>query len=321
MKFVSWVLYIPLQIIAIPICILGMLLIAYRQMLVSKHLGVSQTAIEVFNARWTLHIFGIRNDPGAAKLGPVLPNTSTLGLWFALFPLWCKAKVAGKAEIYPRSVQPGRENVTDLFTIRTVYFDRILSRQLSTAEQFVLLGAGMDTRPYGALHVDDVNVFELDLASTQKLKQKSLQKASIAADHVTFIPTDFGRDPLFKQLSSAHYDRNKKTLFLWEGVTLYLSKETVQATLTEVYGQSVPGSILVADFYSDRLVTQMKSKLSRKLLQYTHEPVRFSLNFKNSWEEELRTFIQSTGFTLGETFFMGTQSSHGPFVVVAELVV
>ena len=65
----------------------------------------------------------------------------------------------------------------------------------------------------------------------------------------------------------------------------------------------------------------MNSKLSRKLLQYSHEPVRFSLNFKKAWEEELHAFIENTGFTLGETFFMGTQSLQGPFVVVAELVV
>ena len=79
MRVISWILYIPLQIIALPVCLLGMLLVTYRQMWISKRLGVSQTAIEVFNARWTLHVFGMRNDPGAAKLGPELPNTSIFG--------------------------------------------------------------------------------------------------------------------------------------------------------------------------------------------------------------------------------------------------
>ena len=107
MKLLSWLVYIPLQIFFLPLSIVGVLLVAYRQMLVSNRLGVSQTAIEVFNGRWALHIFGLRHDPGAAKIGPVLPNTSTRGLWLTLFPLWLKAKIAGAPAIYPRRVKPG----------------------------------------------------------------------------------------------------------------------------------------------------------------------------------------------------------------------
>ena len=57
------------------------------------------------------------------------------------------------------------------------------------------------------------------------------------------------------------------------------------------------------------------------MLQYTNEGVHFSLNFDKRWENELRTFVDNTGFTLGETFFMGPQSRKGPFMVVAEMVV
>ena len=67
MKLLSWLVYIPLQVLAFPFAIAGGLLVAYRQILVSRRLGVSQTAIEIFNGRWTLHIFGMRDDPGAAK--------------------------------------------------------------------------------------------------------------------------------------------------------------------------------------------------------------------------------------------------------------
>ena len=321
MRFISWILYIPLQIIALPVCILGMLLVTYRQMRVSKRLGVSQTAIEVFNARWTLNVFGMRSDPGAAKLGPVLPNTSTMGLWLTLFPLWIKSKVAAKPEIYPRRVEPGRENIIDLFTTRTVYFDSILARRLPTVEQFVLLGAGMDTRPYGALNVDHVNVFEFDLAATQSLKRASLQQAAINSDHVDFIETDFTGNEIFRQLDSTRYDAEKKTLFLWEGVTLYLSETVVRRILAKVRAEAVPGSVLLADIYSDRLVAQMNSRIIRKTLRYTNETVQFALKFDKAWDHQLRIFVESTGFTLGETFFMGTQSTHGPFMVVVELVV
>mgnify|MGYP006087829499 FL=1 len=47
----SLLIYIPLQIAFILFAILGGMLVAYRQMVVSKKLGISQTAIEIIKAR------------------------------------------------------------------------------------------------------------------------------------------------------------------------------------------------------------------------------------------------------------------------------
>ena len=95
MKILSFLIFIPLQILMIPFAITGVLWTAYKQVLVSKKLGTSQTAIEVLNGRWTMHVFGMRQDIAAAKLANRLPNTSTLGLWLVLFPLWLKYKISG----------------------------------------------------------------------------------------------------------------------------------------------------------------------------------------------------------------------------------
>ena len=64
----SYLIYVPLQILAIPGAIVGALLTAYKQILVSKRLGVSQTAIEIINGRWTLHVFGLRLAPACSLL-------------------------------------------------------------------------------------------------------------------------------------------------------------------------------------------------------------------------------------------------------------
>ena len=45
-------------------------------------------------------------------------------------------------------------------------------------EQFVLLGAGYDTRAYGEVKRDGLAFFELDQAKTQRLKVASLRQAS-----------------------------------------------------------------------------------------------------------------------------------------------
>ena len=58
MKYLSYAIFIPLQIIFLPAALVGLLFTAYKQIIVSKRLGVSQTAIEIINGRWTMHIFG-----------------------------------------------------------------------------------------------------------------------------------------------------------------------------------------------------------------------------------------------------------------------
>ena len=139
MKLLSLVVFIPLQILFVPLALLGVVLVAYRQIVVSKQLGVSQTAIEVLNGRWTMYIFGIRDDKPTANLAAVLPNTSLFGLWLCLFPLWLKFKLSGTLSLYPRIPDVGAENIADLVIVRTLYFDRIIERAIGDIEQFVCL--------------------------------------------------------------------------------------------------------------------------------------------------------------------------------------
>ena len=68
MALLSLIIYIPLQIVFLPLSVFGALLQAYKQMVVSKRLGISQTAIEIINGRWTMHIFGMRDDEATARL-------------------------------------------------------------------------------------------------------------------------------------------------------------------------------------------------------------------------------------------------------------
>ena len=132
---------------------------------------------------------------------------------------------------------------------------------------------------------------------------------------------DFSTEDLFDKLAGRGYDPSKKTLFLWEGVTLYLSEEAVRDTMAKVQANAAPGSVLLADIYGERLVAYMRSGAGRKALEYTNEAGNFLLGFHKDWERELRTFVESASLALGETFFMGTASNKGPFVVVVEMVV
>lgn len=320
MSIFSLIIYIPLQIIFLPLALLGALLVGYRQMVVSRRLGVSQTAVEVLNGRWTMHVFGIRPDEATRGIAAVLSNTSTLGLWMVLFPLWLKSRISGSLFLYPRIPEPGAESIADLIVARTLYFDRVLARVIADVEQFVLMGAGYDTRAYGGLARTGVTLFELDQSRVQQHKREALNKAGIACDHVRFLEVDFDREGVFEKLMEAGYDPSGKTVFLWEGVSLYLSEEAVRKTLRDVRAHAPAGSVLLADIYADRMVNIGKNKATAKLLDYTDEGFGFSLPMATGHQEALAQFVESESMSVGETFFMGRTSDKGPFAVVVEIL-
>ena len=316
MNALSWLVFLPLQLIWVPNQTAASLWVAYKQLLVSRRLGVSQTAIEVFNGRWTMAMFDMRDDPATLILGSVLPNTSVRGLFVALFPFWAKWKVSGE-HLFPRIPKPGKESIADLVIARTVYFDQIIDRTLPDVEQFVMLGAGYDTRAYRALH--GATVFEVDQPVVQQHKRQCLKAAGIRHDHVTFVSIDFSQDTLLEKLRDAGFDASLPTLFLWEGVTLYLHETAVRDTMRELRTQCAPGSVLLADFYGDRFMRRAQSAAATKLLELTAETVHFGFSFAQEWAEELETFVASERYTLGDTHFMGSDHRQGPYMVVAEL--
>ncbi len=116
--------------------------------------------------------------------------------------------------------------------------------------QIVLLGAGMDTR---ALRFRSKNagarVFELDIPTTQMPKIKILKRKRVDLPaELTFVPIDFNRQSLEDVLSGVGYQRNQKTLFLWEGVSMYLTTDAVDRTLAFVRGSAADGSTVAFDY-------------------------------------------------------------------------
>lgn len=320
MSLLSLILYVPLQILFIPLAVLGSIYVACRQIGVSKKLGISQTAIEVINGRWTMHIFGIRTDPACEKLAKVLSNTSVNGLWLALVPLWLKFKISGELFLYPRIPERGDEGLRDLMISRTLYFDRVIERVIDDVEQFVFMGAGYDTRAYGGLSTKGVAIFEMDQVAVQQHKIQGLAAAGIAFEHVHFIAVDFSRDDAFEKLANAGFDRTKKTLFLWEGVTLYLSEADVRKTMQDVCNNSPAGSVLLADIYADSFVKNIGSRSGvREILEYTNEGLEFSLSLATDYQNTLSDFVESESMSVGEVFFMGSNSDNGPFMAVVEM--
>jgi methyltransferase (TIGR00027 family) len=98
--------------------------------------------------------------------------------------------------------------------------------------QIVVLGAGFDTRAYRISGIDCARVFEVDHPDTGTSKRRLLRHALGALPaHVNFVAVDFGHDVLAGRLATAGFDRNARTIFIWEGVSNYLTEAAVNSML------------------------------------------------------------------------------------------
>jgi methyltransferase (TIGR00027 family) len=97
--------------------------------------------------------------------------------------------------------------------------------------QYVVLGAGLDTFAYRN-PFNHLQVYEVDFPATQAWKRACLEAAGIAIPAtLTFAPVDFEKDTLAEGLLRAGFKATEPAFFSWLGVTPYLAKETVLATL------------------------------------------------------------------------------------------
>ena len=134
---------------------------------------------------------------------------------------------------------------------RTKYIDDCLKTRIDEGiRQLVILGAGYDSRAYRFDGLNPaVKVFEVDHPATQGVKMRRVQRLlGRLPDHVVFVPVDFEEEKLRHKLFDKGYDSNKKTFFIWEGVTYYLTAKAVDETLAFVVENSGTGSSIIFDY-------------------------------------------------------------------------
>lgn len=144
---------------------------------------------------------------------------------------------------------------------RTRYIDEAVQTAIAQGiEQVVILGAGLDTRAYRLPGMNHVQVYEVDLPAVQEAKKQRLQRHfGSLPRHVTFVPIDFDTESLEAALARTAFAHSSPAVFVWEGVTQYLTEDTVRKTLAYV-GASAAGSVLVFT-YVLRSVVERRSDL------------------------------------------------------------
>jgi methyltransferase (TIGR00027 family) len=194
---------------------------------------------------------------------------------------------------------PEVSGMSNLILIRTRYVDERMQRALNEgATQFVILGAGFDTRAYRfAEQLRGKKIFEVDYRSTQAFKKRRLVDVfGKLPEHVRFVEIDFKRDVLHDVLRAAGYEPGAKTFFIWEGVSYYLTEEAVRQTLRTIARESAPGSLLVMDFAEGAMIDML-----RKLPHLSQH--KYSTHWGEPWTYGLpdmreREFFRECGFEM-----------------------
>ena len=319
MSLLFYLIAIPGLILWIPILIPCLFVAWQKQVKVSKKLGVSQTAIEIIHARYTMHFFGLRNDPYSVSLAEALPNAAPRAVLLCIYPLLLAHKITGQYRLYMRKPPAGRENMGDMVPVRTTHIDGFLKKIIPDVAHFVSLGAGMDTRSL-LFRKAGLHAIEVDQAHNQEFKLNILKTLQDDYSSVHYLPVDFEQDDLFLKLAESEgFEADKPTVYLWEGVTLYLSEDAVRNTLRTLKTNSAPGSHLVCDFYSQKFLKKLNKLDAASSLEATGEGLLFGLDFTSEWGERLRAFVESEGLSVTEVHFLGSQGRSGPFMAVASI--
>lgn len=189
--------------------------------------------------------------------------------------------LAIRAWVVKNKIAPG---AYEFMIARTAFFDRIVEQALrDNIEQVVFLGAGYDSRPYRfRKFIQDTKIFELDAGPTQQHKKECLEQAKISIpEQVIFVPINFETNNLRDTLMEAGFSRERKALFIWEGVTYYLSTEAVDNMLRFVRLNSPSGSLISFDYasLSDEALNEDGAKELRKHMKsrYSNEPTKFGI--------------------------------------------
>jgi len=320
-KFFQIILYIPIQIIFIPFAIIGIIDGIYKEMRKSKKLGVSFSAIKALQYRWFMHYFNTRPDPLSVAFTKKFPCESHFGMWSIMGALIISQRLFGFTTRLGKLVEPGEETLDSTAGIRVLMFDRIMEKYVDEMEQIVLPGAGFDLIALHFTKGKKVKVFELDQVNTLNLKVETLKKAGIKHDWITYIPVDYSSESWADKLLEAGFDKTKKTLFLWQSVSVYLEADLVKETLRKMADFCVDGSIIAQDFYSKAFASGEYSKTAKRFMRVIEkmgEPSTFGIDMSNDPKAAVESFLKECGLKMTEINQFGEKLDIEPFYCIVE---
>lgn len=185
----------------------------------------------------------------------------------------------------------GVEPMMNFAVVRERAIEELMRRELAAGlGQIVILGAGYDTRAYRL--GTSVPVFEVDHPLTQIAKRAALRGVvDPLPGNVRFVGVDFDHDDLGRRLREEGYDETARTLFVWQGVTMYLTQGGIDNTLRFVADHSGSGSVIVFDYFDAAELKRGGAATIRFFTALMGEKTTYAIP-----ADEIESFLESRGF-------------------------
>jgi methyltransferase (TIGR00027 family) len=304
------VVYVLLNVLLLPVTLIGYVIWLVKLYVIGRRSGASITAQGPLSSRWFMYHLGLRRDEPAHRLLMVAPGFSYLGLRMVAGPAMLAHRLTGYVPRAFRYPFEGEIRPQDEASARVTFIDAAVDRYLAEVTQFVILGAGFDTRALRLPEGSRVRSFEVDTPRTLATNPAMLKKAGIDSAGVAFVAADFKTEDWLTKLVNAGFDPNRLTLFLWEGVTMYLDREAVESTLRKI-ASTARGSVVVFDYFTaEPLESQaLYWRYARSMTRTAGEPLKFGLNSTPPSRERLVELLQSCGLSLVEHRTLGQETS------------
>lgn len=185
---------------------------------------------------------------------------------------------------------------------RTKYIDTVFRQALSDKfSQILLFGAGFDTRALRfRKDARQTRIFELDAPSTQDAKIRQYRKRHLGIpSNLVFVAIDFDRESLADKLDRSGFQRNRRSLFILEGVLMYLEPESVNRTFQTIKQYAGAGSRVVFDYLQEAVLRDAntlygQSKIAQSVRK-AGEQWRFGIE-----PAGIEQFVSAYGFELNE---------------------
>ncbi len=172
------------------------------------------------------------------------------------------------------------ESMVTGISVRTYKIDKEVSVALHQGvEQVVVLGAGLDCRPWRIHNNADmkdidcsrVKWFEVDFAEVFEYKLGVLAEANAQSPFQYInVAANAAIENWTEKLQQAGYDLSKPAIWILEGFTGYLSEDELSEAMKKLTDNTAKGSVLIATF----LGTQYAVATSMHRYQ-TDEPLKF----------------------------------------------
>jgi methyltransferase (TIGR00027 family) len=201
-------------------------------------------------------------------------------------------------DVRERLVTESLRACAEVVVPRTVAIDDAV--RAARHQQVVIVGAGLDSRPWRLPELRDTRVFALDRPASQADARERAAALAPVTDRLTFVPVDLAREAIDDALARAGHDVRVATTWVWEGVVPYLTPAAVETTVAGLSTRSAPGSVLVVNYQSPswvaavgRRVARVMARVSRQDSPLAGEP------WRSLWTpERMRDLLGRHGFVV-----------------------